>query len=71
MQICQKNSGLKHSQQLSIFKIEVLSPTKQSRERHHLRLGLKVFGCLCYSHVAMDERKCIMLGYGEESVLQP
>ena len=36
---------------------------------------LKVFGCLCYSHVANDERqkldvkarKCIMLGYGTET----
>ena len=36
---------------------------------------LKVFGCLCYSHVTKDERqkfdtkvrKCIMLGYGTES----
>ena len=35
---------------------------------------LKVFDCLCYSHVAKDERqkfdtkvrKCIMLGYGTE-----
>ena len=36
---------------------------------------LKVFGCLCYSHVAKDERqkldvkarRCIMLGYGTET----
>ena len=36
---------------------------------------LKVFGCLCYAHIAKDERqkldvkarKCIMLGYGTET----
>lgn len=36
---------------------------------------LKAFGCLCYAHVAKDDRqkldakpkKCIMLGYGTET----
>ena len=44
--------------------------TKEKPDVGHL----KAFGCLCYAHVAKDERqkfdskarKCIMLGYGTE-----